>query len=342
MTQASAPVDCPVPPPEEAPPALRRHRWLRLSSAYLFVIVLLIVGRVLSDDFLSAANLLQVVRDVAILGIVAVGVGFITISGHYVDLSIPGIMAVSGIVAVAVLPYGFIAALFAGLVVGGLLGLINGLAIGYLRLNPIIWTLAAMALIDGVTRWAYGGKWIYADDATPTGALFAGIYRADLFGAVPLAVILLAVAALIAHLVLHNTVYGRQLILTGSAYSVARMTGVNVKRVVAIAFGLSGLTAALAGIIKTSLSMYGDVETGLTYDFQAITAVVLGGMVLAGGRGSIVGIIGGVLVIGLLGRILPLIPGVDQDMQLAIRGVIFVLVVAISTYQQRKAGRSDA
>ena len=199
-----------------------------------------------------------------------------------------------------------------------------------------------MALIDGITRWAYGGKWIYAHEATAPGKLFAGIYRADVLGAVPLAVILLAAAALLAHLVLHNTVYGRRLILTGSAYSVARMTGVNVKQVVAIAFGFSGLMAALAGIIKTSLSMYGDVETGLTYDFQAITAVVLGGMVLAGGRGSIAGIIGGVLVIGLLGRILPLIPGVDQDLQLAIRGVIFILVVATSTYYQRKAGRSDA
>ncbi|HJN17608.1 MAG TPA: ABC transporter permease [Armatimonadota bacterium] len=336
------PIDCPVPPPQNAPAAPRWHRWLGMSSAYLFVIFLLIIGRALSADFLSASNLLQVVRDVSILGIVAVGVGFITVSGHYVDLSIPGIMAVSGIVAVALLPHGFVIAVLAGLAVGTLLGLINGLVVGYLRLNPIIWTLAAMALIDGITRWAYGGKWIYADAATPSGALFEGIYRANIFGAVPLAVILLAAAAIVAHLVLHNTVYGRRLTLTGSAYSVASMTGVNVKRVVAVAFGVSGLMAALAGIIKTSLSMYGDVETGLTYDFQAITAVVLGGMVLAGGRGSIAGIIGGVLVIGLLGRILPLIPGVDQDMQLAIRGVIFVLVVAISTVYQRKAGRSDA
>ena len=101
-----------------------------------------------------------------------------------------------------------------GLLVGTLLGLINGVVVGYLRLNPIIWTLAAMALIDGTTRWAYGGKWIYAHKETVSGAAFSGIYRADVFGVVPLTVLLLGAAALVSHLVLQNTVYGRRLVVS--------------------------------------------------------------------------------------------------------------------------------
>jgi ribose/xylose/arabinose/galactoside ABC-type transport system permease subunit len=322
--------------------ALRWHRWLSAWGVYAFVCLLLVVGRALAPDFLTASNLLQVVRDVAILGIVAVGVGFIAVSGHYVDLSIPAIMAVAGIVAVALLPYGFALALVAGVLVGTLLGLINGAVVGYLRLNPIVWTMAALSLVDGVTRWAYGGKWIYAHKEEPAGALFAGIYRANVLGTLPLAVVLLAAAALAAHLILHRTVFGKHLVLTGAAYDVARLTGVNVRRVVMGAFALSGFMAALAGIIKTSLNMYGDVEIGATYDFQAMTAVVLGGVALAGGRGSIAGILGGVLAIGLLGRILPLIPGVGQDQQLAIRGVLFVAIVALSAYFGRRAGRSES
>jgi len=320
------------------------HHWqsrLGALGVYVFVAGLVILGRALSADFLSGESLLQVVRDVTMLGIVAVGASFITISGHYIDLSIPAIMAVGGIVSVALLPYGFAVAMVGGVAMGALLGLVNGALVGYLRLNPIIWTLVSFALIDGVTRWAYGGKWIYAGQDTAAGMAFSGIYRGNVAGFFPGAVGLLLLAALAAHVVLHNTIYGRQLTLTGSAYDVARMSGVNVRRVVLIAFVISGLASALGGIIKTSLNMYGDVEIGLTYDFQAITAIVLGGVALAGGRGSIVGVLGGVLVIGLLGRILPLIPGVGQDEQLAIRGILFIAVVALSSYALRRAGRSE-
>jgi len=317
------------------------HRWIGLWGVYLFVALLLALGRVLSPDFLSADSLLQVVRDVSILGIVAVGVSFVTVSGHFVDLSIPATMAVAGIVAVALLPSGLVVALIAALAVGALLGLINGAVIGYLRLNPIIWTLAALAVFDGTTRWAYGGKWIYADKETGAGALFSQVYRGNVLGVVPIAVLLFAIAAALSYLLLQHTVFGKRLTLTGAAYDTARLTGVPVRRMVMLAFIWSGLLAALAGTIKTSLNMYGDVEIGATYDFQAITAVVLGGMALAGGRGTVAGVIGGVLAIGLLGRILPLIPGVGQDQQLAIRGVLFVIIVALSSYFMRKAGHRE-
>ena len=323
-------------------PARQWHQALGVGSVYLFVVAFLIIGRLISPGFWATESLLQVVKDVSILGIIAVGVAFITLSGHYVDLSIPAIMACSGIVAACALPLGLPTALLAGVATGGALGLINGLMVGYLRLNPILWTLAAMSVLDGITRWAYGGKWVYVRQDTGPGAAFASIYRGEWFGFLPVTVALFALVAVLGDFLMRWTGYGKQLKLTGASYAAARLTGVNVRRTVMVAFLVSGLTAALGGIIKTSFSKYGDVEIGLTYDFQAITAVVIGGVTLAGGRGTIPGVIGGVLVIGLLGRILPLIPGIGQDEQFMIRGVVFVAAAGLNLLALRRAGRSDA
>jgi ribose/xylose/arabinose/galactoside ABC-type transport system permease subunit len=326
-------------------PLTRRRRWhgaLGVGSVYLFVVALLVLGRLISSGFWSAENLLQVVKDVSILGIIAVGVAFIALSGHYVDLSIPAIMACSGIVATCALPLGFAAALLAGVATGGALGFLNGIMVGYLRLNPILWTLAAMSVFDGITRWAYGGKWIYVKQEVAAGAQFAALYRGEWFGFIPVTVALFALVAILGDFLMRRTGFGKQLKYTGASYEAARLTGINVRRTVLLAFFISGLAAAVGGMVKTSFSTYGDVEIGLTYDFQAITAVVIGGVTLAGGRGTMPGVIGGVLVIGLLGRILPLIPGIGQDEQFIIRGVIFVAAVGLNLLSLRRAGRSDA
>jgi ribose/xylose/arabinose/galactoside ABC-type transport system permease subunit len=309
------------------------------GGVYLFVVGLLVLGRLVSPDFWSAGNLVEVVQDVSILGMVSLGLAFVTYGGQMVDLSIPVQMSVAGIVAVALLGAGIVPALLGGLAVGTLLGLLNGLVVGYLRVNPILWTLAALSLADGVTRWAYGGKWIYADGAQAGGRAFIALYRSAVLG-VPLCVWVFAALALAAHALQRHTVFGRQLKLTGAAYEAARLSGVPVRRRLMLAFALSGLTAALAGLFQTSLNKYGDVEIGLGFDFQAITAVVLGGVPLGGGRGSMGGVVGGVLVVGLLGRVLPL-AGCGQDMMLVVRGLLFIAVVGLSQWQLRRGGRDD-
>ncbi|MGA2499366.1 MAG: ABC transporter permease [Tepidisphaeraceae bacterium] len=332
--------------PGDTPKA--RHQglgWLQnmlgVGSVYLFVFALLVLGRAISHEFWSAGNLLQVLKDVAILGIVSVGVAFISYSGHYVDLSIPAIMSCCGIVAVYLLPYGLAPAILAALAAGVVLGWINGLMVGYLRLNPILWTLAALSVFDGTMRWAYGGKWVYVRQDTPAGAAFAALYRGSWPGVIPIAVGLFVLVALAGYVLMKHTGFGRQLKLAGASYSTARLTGINVRRTVMLAFVVSGITSAVAGLLKTSFTMYGDVEIGLGYDFQAVTAVVLGGVTLAVGRGSMIGVIGGVLVIGLLGRILPLIPGIGQNEQFIIRGILFIAVVGLNMYSLRRSGRDD-
>jgi len=347
----SDPVDIRAPAPAGGG---RLYDVLSLLGVYVLVAGLFAAGWLVSDEFLTTANLLIALRSVTLLGIVAVGVSFITYSRHYVDLSIPGIMALSGTVAVWALQYGFAASLAAGLGTGLAVGLLNGLAVGYLRLNPIIWTLAMGSVLSGLIRWAYAGKQIYPDKATAAGRAFLHLYHAEVFVRVPwivtlrlpLVVLLLLGAAVVAHLLMRKTGFGAQLRLTGSSYEVARMTGVNVRRTVAIAFVISAGTSAAAGILLTSFNKVGAFYIGKGYDFAAITAVVLGGMTLAGGRGSIVGVIGGVTAIALMDNVMSLVRIGDfvigEYLKQAIQGAVFIAIVGVHSYWLRKSGMDDA
>jgi len=319
---------------------------LNVLGVYILVAALFAIGCAISRDFLTPGNLLNALRSVALMGIVAVGLAFITYSRHYVDLSIPGIMALSGTVAVWALQYGIVASLAAGLAVSLVIGLINGLVVGYLRLNPIIWTLAMMSVLSGVIRWAYAGHQIYPDEATAAGQAFLGLYHQTLAGTAPLPVVVLVIAAVAGHVVMRHTGYGAALKLTGSNYEVARLSGVHVRRVVAGAFAISALASGVAGIFLTSFNKVGAVYIGNGYDFKTITAVVLGGVTLAGGRGNIAGVIGGVMAIALMSNVMSLVRigefTIGELHQNIVQGAVFILVVGINSFSRRKAGRDDA
>jgi len=344
----------------------RLYEILGVLGVYVLGAVLFGLGCLISGEFLTPQNLMNTLQAVTLLGIVSVGVAFITYSQHYVDLSIPGIMALAGIVAVSALKYGFAASMAAGMATGLAIGLINGCVIGYLRLNPIIWTLAMMSVLSGVIRKAYAGKQVYPDIATAAGKAFLDLYHVEVAGLVPLPVAILIVLAVAGYFVMRKTCFGAQLKVTGSSYEVARMTGVNVRRVVLWAFVISAATSAIAGILLTSFNKVGAMYIGKGYDFAAITAVVIGGMTLAGGRGNIIGVLGGVMVIALMNNVTGLVRIEDlrlradlgllglsyvlriQDFTFSefhkaiIQGIVFILVVGASSYSRRKSGLDDA
>ena len=324
----------------------RFYEALNVLGVYVLVGILFALGCIISRDFLTTDNLLNALRAVTLMGIVSVGLAFITYSRHYVDLSIPGIMALSGTVAVWALGYGFAASLAIGIAAGMLIGWINGLVIGYLRLNPIIWTLAMMSVLSGLIRWAYAGRQIYPDEATEAGRAFLALYHVQVFGALPLPVVVLVLAAAVGYFLMRRTGFGIQLKLTGSSYEVARLTGVNVRRVVAATFVISAAASAVAGILLTSFNKVGAVYIGEGYDFRTITAVVLGGMTLAGGRGNIAGVLGGVMVIALMNNVMSLVRIEDfvlgEFQKNIVQGAVFILVVGINSYTRRRTGTDDA
>ncbi|MCX6359627.1 MAG: ATP-binding cassette domain-containing protein [Armatimonadetes bacterium] len=314
------------------------RRWLALAAAAL---ALAVAAMLAPRALFSPANLLSVVQAVAILGVVACGVCFTTYTGHYADLSVPSAMAFSGIVTIWALPHGLGPALAAGLGVGLAVGVVNGAAIGWLRVNPIIWTLATGAAVGGLIRWVFSGEQVYPDEALAAGRTFLELYGGKVWGPVTLAVAAMGTAALAAGALLRGTLFGFHARLTGASYEAARLSGAPVGGVVAAAFALSGLAAAVGGILLASLNKVGAPYIGKGYDFLAVTAIVLGGMSLAGGRGGAGGVLGGVLVIGLLRSAMNLI-GLNSFLQEIAQGMVFIAVVGAHVLLLRRQGLDDA
>jgi ribose/xylose/arabinose/galactoside ABC-type transport system permease subunit len=311
-------------------------------GVYFFAILLMIVGIIISRDFLSYSNLLNVIRSITFLGIATLGLSFVTYSGNIVDLSIPGIMAISGVVTILALPFGIFIAIIIGIIAGMIIGFINGLVIGYLKVNSIIWTLAMSYVLIGSIKWVlrFIGSQVYPTTdniSSSTSEFFVNLSRVTIFRYLPLTAIVLVIMIIIGFFIWNNTKFGLQLKLVGSSKIVAQMSGVNVKKITAIIFVISSFTASIAGIFLSSLLKMGTYSTGEGYEFDALTAVVIGGVFISGGRGTLIGAVGGVLSIGLLNNILTLL-GVDTIAQQVAKGVLFIVIVGISSYFLRRTG----
>ena len=313
--------------------------------ALLFIVVGAIMqGLGIINNFLTAQNFVNIIDAVALLGIVAAGMAFVTYSGHFADMSTPTTMALTGIVSVEILAYGFVPAMLAALAVGLLIGVINAVVIGKFKANPIIWTLAMNYVTMGVIRFVWVNKQIYPDMKTDDAlvlSLFDNIFRYRFFNFIGLPVVVMVVLVVAGHIVMTKTAYGARLKLTGSARKAAKFSGIDVEKVVGIAFVIAAFTATIGGLTVTSLSRVGAWYNGAGYDFKAVTAIVIGGMTLAGGRGTIIGVIGGAFVIGLMNNIMTLL-GIGTFSQDMIRGAIFIVVVGINAKSLRSLGRDDA
>ncbi|MDD5706804.1 MAG: ABC transporter permease [Kiritimatiellae bacterium] len=317
---------------------------LQRAGIFAMLALLALVGAGINPKFLTADNFLNIVDGVVLLGIVAVGMAFVTYSGHFADLSVPTTMAIAGVVAVEMLRFGLVAALAAGMLTGAAIGCINAVVIGRFRANPIIWTLAMSYVTKGLMRWIWMNRQIYPDvkgGGTEAGRMFAELYRAGTIGPVTLPMLVLVLCVVAGQIAMKRTAFGQQLKLVGANADMARMTGVRVPRTVGLAFVLSACAAAVAGILMTSLSKVGAYYIGEGFDFDAVTAIVLGGMTLAGGRGDIVGVLGGVLLLGVMGNLMTLL-GIDTFSQRIVKGVVFIAVAGLGARALRRLGRDDA
>lgn len=312
------------------------------AGVYVIALFLIILGIIVSPTkFLTPDNMLNILRAVGMLGITACGLSFVIYSSQMADMSVPSAMAFSGIITVQFLHLGLIPALILGIMFGMLIGLVNGLVVGYFRANAILWTLAMQFGMEGIMRYVWSGNQLYPDlEPGTSGAAFVNIFRMKI-GPVPLLIIIMVILYIIANFVMKKTKFGNQLKLVGSAYDVAKCTGINVRRTVMYAFLISSFTASVAGILITSMNKLGVFYLGEGYDFKSVTAIVIGGMALSGGRGNIWGVLGGVLVMGLLNNILTFI-GIPTAVQNVFVGLVFIAVVALHTYKLRKVGKDYA
>lgn len=301
------------------------NKWRKSPIFYplLGFIVIFVAMALVNDNFLTTNNLSNVARQVSIIAIIAVGMTFAILTGG-IDLSVGPVMALSGTLTAGLMVAGFPPelAVLAGLIVGALFGAGNGVFVAYAKMPPIIVTLATMGIARGLALIYTGG---YPISGLPDGFAFLG--RGEVFGLqVPILVML--VVYLLAYILLNKTPIGRYIYAIGGNEEAARLSGVRVSRYKVMVYTLSGLTAAVAGIVLTSRLMSGQPNSGIGFELDAIAAVVLGGTAIAGGRGAIVGTLIGAMMLGVLNNGLNLM-GVSPYIQNVIKGAIILLAIYI-------------
>jgi ribose/xylose/arabinose/galactoside ABC-type transport system permease subunit len=307
---------------------------------YFIAILFAVIGCFVSDTFATADNLLSILYAVSLLGIVSTGMAFVTYSGNMADLSLPSIMAFSGTITVASLQLGLLPALCLGMLAGLLIGALNGLVVGRLNANPILWTLAVAFFMEGFMRFVWSNNQIYPDTAPGTpGAGFTGIFRSRVAG-IPSVVIVMFIMFIAGHLLMTRTRFGIESKLVGSSRPAARTSGIHVARVILLDFMAASFAASIAGIYLTSMTKLGVFYLGKGYDFKAVTAVVIGGVMLSGGRGNLYGVFGGVLVIGLMSNIMTFM-NINVFQQNIVTGMVFILVIGLHQHQLRRRGNDS-
>jgi ribose/xylose/arabinose/galactoside ABC-type transport system permease subunit len=271
-----------------------RERWTRWG----LVLTLLIFGVVLSlasPRFLTPGNLINVVRQTSVNGIIAVGMTLVILSGG-IDLSVGSILALTGVVAASLVTSGQAPplAMFSALALGFALGALNGMAVAYLRIPPFIATLGMMTIARGLALSYTQGRPI-------TG--FPDAFRwlgAGWVGPLPVPVLVMALVFGFGGILLQFTVWGEHLLAIGNNPTAARAAGIPVARRLVLTYALSGGLAALAGLILIGRLDSAPPTLGIGYEFDAIAAVVIGGTSLAGGEGWLGGTLIGALLIGML------------------------------------------
>ena len=296
-----------------------------ISLALLFVVL-----SIASPYFLTATNLSSVIRQTAVINIMALGMTLVIVSGG-IDLSVGSILAFSGVIGTMTMvgtgsvPLGIVA----GIVCGTLWGCANGLMISMLRIPPFIVTLGTLGIVRGLTLVISGGLPVVG---LPKEHGFLG---EGTIGPAPFVLVVLVVCAVLTHFALHGTKLGRYTYAIGSNEAAAVYAGIPVARYKVAIYAICGLLTGLAGMIETSRLMTGQPTAGVSYELQVIAAVVIGGGSLTGGAGTVIGTLIGAFIMGLLSNGSDLL-GVNPYWQQVIIGAIIILAVALDEARKRR------
>jgi ribose transport system permease protein len=302
-----------------------RIDWRRDIIYVGFVVVFLVFAVLLGDQgFLSTTNLLNILRQTAIITIIAVGMTYV-IACAEIDLSVGSIAGLTSITAaMTIAAFGLVPGIIAGLLVGVVVGAINGALVAFLRIPSFLVTLAMLGIAAGVAQWVTASAPQPILDST-----FNSIFGGGNIGRLPGLVIWSAVVVAVGAVVLKKGRFGRQVLATGANRTAAEYSGINTRTIKFRVMMISAMAASLAGLLYAGRLQSGRFQWGAGDELSAIAAVILGGTALAGGRGSVVGTLFGALLIGVINNGL-ILAGLDSSQQQVIRGVIIVLAVALA------------
>jgi ribose transport system permease protein len=296
------------------------------------VLVLLgIVGVSTADTFLTRSNLLTILTSASVIGVITVGATMVIIGGG-IDLSVGKVMALASVwsTTVATQSYGPVVMVFCALFVGGGCGLVNGLLIAYGRIVPFIVTLAMLISAQGLAEQISGKRSQIVTDPT-----IVAIANTRLLG-IPLLVYIFAAVVVVGWVVLNRTTFGRRTFAIGGNPEAARLAGLNVRRHTVALYVVSGLCCGIAAIMIASLTTTGSSTHGDLYELDAIAAVIIGGTLLSGGRGTLVGSILGVLVFTTITNLFVL-NNLPIEVQNIAKGAIIVAAVLIQSRARRSS-----
>lgn len=304
---------------------LRRHGLLLAFAVFLIGVALR------ADEFLTPGNILDVLRQVSIIGMIAIGVTFVVITGR-LDLSVGSLLTLLTVIVVdqhnsAGVPLALLITLLAGITVGAF----NGILVGFLGLNALIVTLAMLSLLQGLVLFYSGGSNVNVQNAQTT--WFAIFGRGNILG-LPVPMLLFLGGALIAGLVLKHTIFGRTIYAVGGNETASIFSGVDARWTVFWAYILSGLATAIAAIIMGSRVMGAQNTIGQGYELTVLAGIILGGTSLLGGSGSIWRTVVGIVMLGFIQNGLLLL-GFPYYVQWLVTWAVILLAVWIDLGAKR-------
>jgi ribose transport system permease protein len=303
-----------------------RHFHLNLQALAIFIAgaAIFAIFGVLNANFLTVGNLRDIAVSASVNALIGIGMTFVIITGG-IDLSVGSIASLVGMVAANMMVHSGVAAipaLLIGLVLGLVAGAANGVLITLLRLPPFIATLGTLSVYQGLAYVVTEGKPVY--NVPQSFVLLLNSY----LGGVPIVVVVVIAVAVVAWLLLRRTVFGQNVIATGGSEETAWLSGVRVARVKIMVYGLSGVLAALAGLVLVARISAAQTQSGAPYLLTAIAAAVIGGANLMGGEGRIAGTLVGALILGALtnGLVLLNVPSFYEQI---VTGLVVLIAVAI-------------
>lgn len=292
---------------------------------YVALLLLVIAMSIASPHFLTPANLINLVRQIAVKGILAVGMTFILLTGG-IDLGVGSVLALSGVIATSLattehnIP--LVVSLLAGLAVGAVCGIFNGTLVSKFNVPAFIVTLAMTTIASGAALIYTNGRPVI--NLTDAYKVIGG----KSIGPLPISIIIFLIVIAVAVFVLEFTTYGRHIRAVGGNEQAAITSGINAKAIKFSAYVVMGICCAIAGIILTSRVQTGNPSAGTGYELDAIAAAVIGGTSLSGGVGTVAGSVVGILILGVLSNGLDLL-NVSSYLQDIIKGVIIVAAVLL-------------
>ncbi|HHW21799.1 MAG TPA: ABC transporter permease [Clostridiaceae bacterium] len=302
---------------------------------FVVLLILIIFFSIASENFLVTNNLLIIARQISMLGIAAVGMAFVLLLGG-IDLSIGSQITLVNIVAAWLMVNGKVnpvLASLAAIAISVTIGFLNGFIIAKVKMPPIIVTLSTMIMVEGFAYILCGGQPIFGFPKA------FSVIGQGYVGIIPIPVIIMIVVMAIGAVILNLTYFGRYFYAVGSNEEAANLSGINVVRVKYLVYTLSGLFAGIAGIVMLSRTNSGQVLAGKGFEFDALTACVLGGISVNGGYGKISNVVAGILILGVLSNGMVLL-NASQYTQMVIKGAVLLFAVAFDSIQRNRQSKS--